>query len=114
MTDEGIVLVDTLNSRAAAWLKAELDKRCDVSARYVIYSHNYSDHIYGAEELDAPGVTFITHRLAAQNIQTTKTKTVAPDISFSDNAPCCVTTAYMIAVARSVLSLSPVWWTGLC
>lgn len=84
VTDEGIVLVDTLNSRAAAWLKTELDKRFDVPVRYVIYSHNHSDHIYGAEAFDAPGVTFIAHRLAAQDIQITKTKTVAPDISFSD------------------------------
>lgn len=84
VTREGILLTDPLNEDASKWLKAELKKRFDVPVRYVIYSHNHSDHIYGAKVFDDPQTTFIAHDLAKQDIQNTKADTVIPDISFKE------------------------------
>ncbi len=85
VTDEGILLTDPLNTDAANWLKVELKKRFNVPIKYVVYSHNHSDHIYGAEVFDEPGVVFISHQLTKQDIQTTKAKTVIPDMTFKEN-----------------------------
>ena len=48
VTDDGIVVIDTIDSGAASWLKSELESRFALPVRYVIYSHNHFDHIYGA------------------------------------------------------------------
>ena len=45
VTKSGILLVDPLNAPAAEWLSAELEKRFQQPVRYVVYSHNHSDHI---------------------------------------------------------------------
>ncbi len=82
--EEGILLVDTLNRPAAEWLKAELKARFDKPVKYVVFSHNHSDHIYGAEVFDEPGTTFVAHRLARQDIRMTRAKTVVPDLVFDD------------------------------
>lgn len=85
VTDEGILLTDPLNTDAANWLKAELKKRFNVPIKYVVYSHNHSDHIYGAEVFDEPEVVFVSHQLTKQDIQITTAKTVIPDMTFKDN-----------------------------
>jgi glyoxylase-like metal-dependent hydrolase (beta-lactamase superfamily II) len=82
VTDEGILLTDPLNELAALWLKAELKKLFDLPVRYVVYSHNHSDHIYGAKVFESPQTTFIAHQLARQDIQVTKSNTVIPDLTF--------------------------------
>lgn len=85
VTDEGILITDPLNESAATWLKAELKKRFDVPVRYVVYSHNHSDHIYGAEVFDSSETTFVAHRLAKQDIQNTGANTVVPDMTFDNS-----------------------------
>lgn len=52
VTDDGIVVIDTIDKDAASWLKAELNTRFDQPVRYLVYSHNHFDHIYGAEVFD--------------------------------------------------------------
>jgi glyoxylase-like metal-dependent hydrolase (beta-lactamase superfamily II) len=84
VTDEGILLTDPLNTQAATWLKAELKKRFNVPIKYVVYSHNHSDHIYGAQVFDDPDTVFIAHELAAQDIRITKANTVIPDMTFKE------------------------------
>ncbi len=84
VTHEGIILTDPLNPKAARWLKQALAKRFDKPVKYVIYSHNHSDHIYGGEVFDQPGVTFIAHELVKQDIQITRAKTRLPDTTFTD------------------------------
>jgi len=84
VTEAGILVTDPLNEKAARWLKAALAQRFDVPVRYVVYSHNHSDHIYGAEVFDAPGTTFIAHDLVKQDIEVTGTATVVPELTFAD------------------------------
>ena len=78
----GILVVDTLNAPAAKWLSAELEKRFHLPVRYVVYSHNHSDHIYGAEAFQSPHTVFIAQELARQDIVATKAATVVPDLTF--------------------------------
>lgn len=85
VTDEGIVLTDPLNISAANWLKKELKQRFNVPIKYVVYSHNHSDHIYGAKVFDDPETIFIAHELAAQDIRMTRADTVLPDVTFKDD-----------------------------
>lgn len=85
VTNEGIVLTDPLNPKAATWLKAEIKRLFNAPIKYVIYSHNHSDHIYGAKVFDDPDTVFIAHELAAQDIKITKADTVIPDVTFKDD-----------------------------
>jgi len=47
VTDEGIILADTINADFSTWLKNELDERFGVPVRYVLYSHHHWDHASG-------------------------------------------------------------------
>jgi glyoxylase-like metal-dependent hydrolase (beta-lactamase superfamily II) len=63
-TDDGIVVLDTISNEAAGWLKAELEDRFEQPVRYVVYSHNHFDHIYGGEVFDKLGAIFVAQELA--------------------------------------------------
>ena len=84
VTEAGIILTDPMNDAAAKWLKQELETRFDKPVRYVIYSHNHSDHVYGARAFEAPGVDFIAHELARQDLVRTRADTVIPNLTFDD------------------------------
>ncbi len=48
--DDGIIIVDTTESlRAARQVKAEFDKITDKPVKAIIYTHNHTDHIFGAK-----------------------------------------------------------------
>jgi glyoxylase-like metal-dependent hydrolase (beta-lactamase superfamily II) len=85
VTREGIILTDPLNFSAANWLKLELKKRFNIPVKYVIYSHNHSDHIYGANVFNDSGAIFVAHELAAQDIRRTKADTIQPTVTFKDD-----------------------------
>lgn len=82
--ESDILLVDTLNRSAAENLRDLLKDRFNKPIRYVVFSHNHSDHIYGGEVFSQPGTTFISQELAKQDIVTTRTRTVVPDLTFKD------------------------------
>ena len=82
VTDDGILLTDPQNAAAAHWLKDELRRRFDRPVRYVVYSHNHSDHVYGAEVFEGSGTTFVAHQLAKQDIVATRADTVVPQLTF--------------------------------
>jgi glyoxylase-like metal-dependent hydrolase (beta-lactamase superfamily II) len=84
ITPQGAIVTDPLNKKAATWLNEEIKTRFNVPVKYVIYSHNHSDHIYGAEVFKSPHTTFVAHKLSAQDIKNTKMKTVTPDLIFDD------------------------------
>lgn len=84
ITPEGALVTDPLNQKAATWLNDQIKKRFNVPIKYVVYSHNHSDHIYGAEVFQSPNTTFVAQRLAAQDIIITQAKTVTPDVVFDD------------------------------
>ena len=84
ITKQGALITDPLNTAAATWLKAQIKSRFNVPIKYVVYSHNHSDHIYGAEVFNDPETIFVAHKLAAQDIHNTSANTVAPDLTFDD------------------------------
>ena len=84
VTEAGIIVTDPLNDSVGKWLKQELETRFDKPVRYVIYSHNHSDHVYGARVFEAPGVDFIAHKLARQDLVRTRAATVIPNLTFDD------------------------------
>lgn len=47
VTDDGVILADTVNAAFSEWLKAEIDSRFGVPVRYVVYSHHHWDHASG-------------------------------------------------------------------
>jgi glyoxylase-like metal-dependent hydrolase (beta-lactamase superfamily II) len=82
VSEEGILVTDPMGPNAASWLNSELKKRFDREVRYVVYSHNHSDHIYGAQEFQGAGTTFVSHKLARQDILLTRAATVVPEATF--------------------------------
>lgn len=84
VTDDGIVVIDTIDHQTASWLKEELAARHDRPVRYVIYSHNHHDHVYGGEVFDDPGVVFIAHELARDDLKRSRAKTRLPDLTFTE------------------------------
>ena len=47
VTDDGVILADTVNADFSEWLKSEIDSRFGVPVRYVVYSHHHWDHASG-------------------------------------------------------------------
>lgn len=48
--DDGVIIVDTTESKAAARaIKAEFDKITTKPVKAIIYTHNHYDHVYGSE-----------------------------------------------------------------
>lgn len=84
VTDEGIALTDPISVAAATWLKKELKSRFNVPVRYVIYSHNHPDHVYGGEVFAEPGVSFVAHQWARDDLLATQADTQIPDLVFND------------------------------
>ncbi len=84
VTDEGIALTDPISEAAATWLKKELKSRFNVPVRYVIYSHNHPDHVYGGEVFAEPGVSFVAHQWARDDLLATQADTQIPDLVFND------------------------------
>lgn len=85
VTDRGILVTDPIDSDTATWLKSELNDRFDVPVRYVVYSHSHTDHVYGGDVFDEPGVTFVSHRMARDALERTRADTTLPDVVFDDN-----------------------------
>lgn len=82
VTEEGILVTDLMNREAATWLKRELNNRFNSPVKSVIYSHNHSDHVYGAEVFHDSPTIFISSRLTKQDLMVTGARTVIPHITF--------------------------------
>ena len=68
VTDEGILIGDTLNTGFATQLKSQLDARFpDIPVRYVVYSHSHWDHVEGGAVF-ADTATFIGHETMLRNM----------------------------------------------
>jgi len=84
VAEDGILITDPMNTKAATWLKKELKSRFDLPVKYVVYSHNHSDHIYGAEVFKDSRAIFVSSQLARQDIVVTRAKTVIPYVAFQE------------------------------
>lgn len=83
VTPDGIIATDPINADAAQWLKAELTKRFNLPIKYVIYSHDHSDHISGGEVF-ADTAVVVAHENARRAIIGEKRPTAIPEVTFSD------------------------------
>jgi glyoxylase-like metal-dependent hydrolase (beta-lactamase superfamily II) len=83
VTSKGIIATDPINAEAAKWLKDELQKRFNQPVKYLIYSHDHSDHISGGEVF-SDTATVIAHDNAKETIVGEKRPTAVPDITFND------------------------------
>lgn len=82
VTEKGILVTDPMNREAATSLKRELKDRFNSPVKYVIYSHNHSNHVYGAEVFHDSQTIFISSRLTKQDLMVPGTRTVIPHITF--------------------------------
>lgn len=83
VTPAGIVATDPISAEAARWLKQELAKRFAQPVRYLIYSHDHSDHISGGEVF-ADTAVVVAHENAKAVIIGEKRPTAVPQVVFSD------------------------------
>lgn len=83
VTPDGVIVTDPINADAATWLKAEIKKRFDKPIRYLILSHDHSDHSAGGEVF-ADTATVIAHKNAKAAIIGEGRPTAVPDLTFSD------------------------------
>ena len=61
VTNEGVIVTDPMNPRAAKTMRAEIAKVTDQPVRYVVYSHEHLDHVSGGQIFKAEGARFISH-----------------------------------------------------
>lgn len=93
VTDDGILLVDTIDPESAQWLKDELQRRFEKPVKYLVYSHSHYDHIGGSELFKDAGTVIIAQENAAAEILEeerehqwmTKRNIALPEIAFSDS-----------------------------
>jgi glyoxylase-like metal-dependent hydrolase (beta-lactamase superfamily II) len=83
VTPAGIIATDPINADAARWLKAELTQRFAKPVKYLIYSHDHSDHISGGE-IFADTALVVAHENAKAVILGERRPTAVPDVTFSD------------------------------
>lgn len=58
---DSVVVIDPINVRSAAALRADISKNTDKPVSHVIYSHEHYDHIRGGQIFADEGATFIAH-----------------------------------------------------
>jgi glyoxylase-like metal-dependent hydrolase (beta-lactamase superfamily II) len=84
VTPADVIVTDPINADAANWLKAEIKSRFNRPIKYLVLSHDHSDHSSGGEVF-ADTATVIAHENAKRVIEGEKRPTAVPDITFTDN-----------------------------
>lgn len=85
VTDEGVIVTDPMNPKAAKLLLSEIRKITDKPVKYVVYSHNHHDHISGGQVFKDQGATFIAHKNVLKELGDHPSyATPLPDITFED------------------------------
>lgn len=86
VTDEGVIVTDPLNPKAAKLLQSEIRKVTDKPVKYVVYSHNHHDHISGGNIFKEEGATFIGHKNILKELGDHPSPvTPLPDITFDES-----------------------------
>jgi len=67
LTNDGVIVSDPINPRAAQHMMDEIKKLSDKPVRLVIYSHNHWDHIAGAKIFKDQGAKVLQHELGAKD-----------------------------------------------
>ena len=86
VTDEGVIVTDPLDVKAAGPLRAEIAKLTDQPVKYVAYSHSHWDHASGGQIFKDEGAQFVAQEECARNMQETHhPDVVLPDVTFADD-----------------------------
>jgi glyoxylase-like metal-dependent hydrolase (beta-lactamase superfamily II) len=84
VTSEGVIATDPISPLVAGLYARAIRSVTDQPVRYVIYSHDHTDHIAGGGVF-AETAKFIAHENARQNLLERKNPNiVVPDITFKD------------------------------
>ena len=85
VTDDGVIVTDPLNAKAAKLLQKEIRKITDKPIKYVLYSHNHHDHISGGKIFKEQGAKFIGHKNILKELgDHPNPVTPLPDITFDN------------------------------
>lgn len=85
VTPEGVAVTDPISPTAAEACLAEIRKISDAPIKYVIYSHDHTDHVAGGAAFGSEA-TVVAHRNAAAAIRARGlTEIVAPDLLVDDS-----------------------------
>lgn len=86
VTDDGVIVTDPMNPKAAKLLQSEIRKVTDKPVKYVVYSHNHHDHISGGDIFKAEGAKFVGHKNIAKELSDHPSPVIpVPDITFEDS-----------------------------
>ena len=86
VTDEGVIVTDPMNPKAAKLLRSEISKITDQPVKYVVYSHNHHDHISGGSLFKKEGAQFVAHKNVLKELgDHPNPVTPLPDITFDNN-----------------------------
>lgn len=86
VTDEGVIVTDPLNPKAAELLQTEIRKITDKPVKYVVYSHNHHDHISGGNIFKDEGAKFIAHQNVLKELGDHPSPVIPlPHITFEDS-----------------------------
>ena len=85
VTDDGVIVTDPMNPKAAKLLRSEIRKVTDKPVKYVVYSHNHHDHISGGNIFKEEGAQFVGHENVLKELGDHPSPvTPMPDITFND------------------------------
>ncbi|MDU9007155.1 MBL fold metallo-hydrolase [Sedimentitalea todarodis] len=85
VTDEGVIVTDPMNPKAAELLQSEIRKITDKPVKYVVYSHNHHDHISGGIIFKEEGAKFVGHENVLKELADHPSAvTPLPDVTFQD------------------------------
>ncbi len=83
ISDEGVLVVDPVNEKRAADMRAEIKKLTDQPVVKVVYTHDHFDHSRGGQIFKKEGAEFITHKLCSDLIsRDLEERVVQPDIYY--------------------------------
>ena len=86
VTDDGVIVSDPLNPKAAKLMQREIRKITDKPVKYVIYSHNHHDHVSGGNVFKAEGAKYIGHKNILKQFEDHPSPVLPiPDIVFDDS-----------------------------
>ena len=86
VTDDGVIVTDPMNPKAAELLHGEIRKVTDKSVKYVVYSHNHHDHISGGNIFEKEGASFVGHENLLKELADHPSPVIPlPDITFKDS-----------------------------
>ncbi len=95
VTDDGVIVTDPMNPKAANLLRNEIRKITDKPVKYVVYSHNHHDHISGGNIFKEEGAKFVGHKnLLRELTDHPNPVTPMPDITFEDTYMSSFTTLF--------------------